>query len=229
MVSAYSPPQLPAQEANYTSQLVRSPCPCINALANHGILPHNGKGITKEAAITALKNAVNLGPSIATVFAAGGVGANPDHSTNTFDLNHVEKHNYIEHDVSLTRNDIAFGSNSDFCPETWKEVWGIYCHEVPQGGDKVTSYHSASKARYQRVVSSKAAHEKAGKEFHYGIKEVILSYGETALLLNVLGKDGIAPLEYIRVLVGKYSLLCPMSVLKKLANTCFRRRRTTPV
>jgi len=185
---------------------VRSPCPCINALANHGILPHNGKGITKDAAITALKSAVNLGPSIATVFAAGGVGANPDHSTNTFDLNHVDKHNFIEHDVSLTRGDIAFGSNCDFSPETWKEVWDIYCGEVPQGGDKVTSYHSASKARYQRVISSKTAHEKAGKEFHYGIKEVILSYGETALLLNVMGKDGIAPLEWIRVLVEEERL-----------------------
>lgn len=197
--------QWPAREANHTPHSVRSPCPCINALANHGILPHNGKGITKEAAITALKSAVNLGSSTATVFAVGGVGANPDHSAHTFDLNHVDKHNFIEHDVSLTRGDIAFGSNCDFSPETWKGVWDIYCSEVPQGGDKVTSYESASKARYQRVLSSKAAHEKAGKEFHYGIKEVILSYGETALLLSVLGKDGVAPLEWIRVLVGKSS------------------------
>jgi len=180
---------------------VRSPCPCINALANHGILPHNGKGITKAMAIDALKKSVNLGGSVATVFAAGGVAANPDHSAHDFDLDHVDKHNFIEHDVSLTRDDFAFGNNSKYSPEIWKEVFDIYVEGCAEGEEKVTSYTSASKARYARVMSSKAKHEKEGKEFNYGIKELILSYGESALLLNVLGKDGVAPLEWIRILI----------------------------
>ncbi|QDS76651.1 hypothetical protein FKW77_008188 [Venturia effusa] len=185
---------------------VRSPCPCINALANHHILPHDGKNITKEMAVTALRSAVNLGAATANVFAAGGIGANPDHSANTFDLNHVAKHNFIEHDVSLSRNDIALGSNCDYDKDVWKSVWDVYVNEIPIGGDKVTSWHSASKARYQRLLNSKKSHEEAGKDWHYGIKEVVLSYGESALLLNVLGKDGIAPLEWIRVFVEEERL-----------------------
>lgn len=200
-------------------------------------------------AITALKSAVNLGASTANVFAAGGIGANPDHAANTFDLNHVAKHNFIEHDVSLTRNDSALGSNCDFDKDVWKGVWDVYVNEVPVGGDKVTSWHSASKARYQRLLKSKRAHEEAGKEWHYGIKEVVLSYGESALLLNVLGKDGIAPLEWIRILVGTFgsplqplltsspqsatfpSTHPPSPITPLISNTIntYKRRRTPPL
>lgn len=178
----------------------------INALANHGILPHDGKGITKAMAVSALTSAVNLGSNIATVFAVGGVASNPDHSAHSFDLNHVDKHNFIEHDVSLSRGDIAFGSNSDYSPEEFKIIFDMYSEAHADGPKGTTTYESASKARYARVVASKEKHERAGKEFHYGIKELILSYGETALFLNVLGKDGIAPLEWVKVLFGIYFL-----------------------
>jgi len=178
---------------------VRSPCPMINALANHGILPHDGKGVTKEMAVKALTSAVNLGPNIATVFAVGGVASNPDHSAHSFNLDHVDKHNFIEHDVSLSRGDIAFGSNSKYAPEHFNKVFDMYCEGHKDGAKGQTTYASASKARYARVVASKEEHEKAGKEFHYGIKELIMSYGETALFLSVLGKDGVAPLEWVKI------------------------------
>lgn len=37
---------------------VRSPCPAMNSLANHGFLPHDGKGITVPDVITALDAAL---------------------------------------------------------------------------------------------------------------------------------------------------------------------------
>lgn len=37
---------------------VRSPCPGINSLANHGFLPHDGKGITIPDLIAALDTAL---------------------------------------------------------------------------------------------------------------------------------------------------------------------------
>lgn len=153
-------------------------------------------------AVEAITSAVNLGSNIATVFAVGGVASNPDHSAHSFDLNHVDKHNFIEHDVSLSRGDIAFGSNSDFSPEEFKKVFDIYCEAHVDGPKGTTTYASASKARHARSMASKEAHERAGKEFRYGIKEIILSYGETALFLNVLGKDGVAPLEWVKVFFG---------------------------
>jgi hypothetical protein len=55
------------------------------------------------------------------------------------------------------------------------------------------------------VVAAKKAHEEAGKDFQYGIKEFVLSYGESALFLGLLGdpKEGKIPVEYLRVLFGK--------------------------
>lgn len=181
---------------------VRSPCPMINALANHHVLPHDGKAITKEMAVNALVSAINLDKGICNVFAAGALTTNPDAAAHSFDLNHLSKHGTIEHDVSLTRNDIALGSNTTFDKEIWATVLKSY------GDSTTTDFHSASKARYDRVIASKKAHEAAGKPYQYGIKEFILSYGETALLLGLLGdpKNGKIPIQYLRTLVGKQIL-----------------------
>jgi len=119
--------------------------------------------------------------------------ANPDHSQHTFDLNHVSKHNWIEHDVSLSRQDIAFGSNEAFDKERFHSFIGSF------GEVEGTDYKKASEARYKRVLESKERHEKEGKEWTYGIKELIMSYGETALYLNLLGHDGVAPLEWVKI------------------------------
>jgi len=144
-------------------------------------------------AVQAVVNAVNCNSTLASIFAMAGVGANPDHSAHTFDLNHVDKHNWIEHDVSLSRQDTAFGSNSKFDKEQFDKFLAVF------GDKEATDYATASKARYLRVQESKARHEKEGKEFTYGIKEIIMSYGETALYLNLLGHDGIAPLEWVKI------------------------------
>jgi hypothetical protein len=179
----------------------------INALANHHILPHSGKGITKSMAVNALTSSINLSPGIASIFASGAVIANPDHSAHYFDLDQVSKHGLIEHDVSLSRNDFAFGDNHSFDAGIWEEVVGSY------GEETETSFESVSKARYGRLLACKKAHEEAGKEFTYGIKEFVLSYGESALFLGLLGdpKEGKIPLEYLRVLFRKWCSWCRKS------------------
>ncbi|KAI9047379.1 hypothetical protein LZ554_008825 [Drepanopeziza brunnea f. sp. 'monogermtubi'] len=177
---------------------VRSPCPMLNALANHHILPHSGRGISKPQIVSVLTQILNLGPGIAALFAAGALKAAPEGSgADTFDLDHLAKHGLVEHDVSLTRSDAALGDNSTFDAEVWREVIASY------GDATETSFESASRARYGRVVSAREAHRAAGKEFEYGVKEFILSYGESALFLGILGgpEDGKVPLEYLKVLV----------------------------
>jgi Peroxidase, family 2 len=171
----------------------------INALANHHILPHSGKGITKSMAVAALTSSINLSPGVASLFASVAITANPDHSAHSFDLDQVDKHGLIEHDVSLSRNDIAFGDNHSFDQSIWETVMSTY------GDETETSFESVSKARYERFLASKKAHEEAGKDFTYGIKEFVLSYGESALFLGLLGspKEGKIPLEYLRVLFRK--------------------------
>ncbi|KAF2488826.1 Cloroperoxidase [Lophium mytilinum] len=175
---------------------VRSPCPMINALANHHVLPHNGKKITKEMAITALVDAIKLDSKIATVFAGYAVTANPDSAAHSFDLDMVDKHGLIEHDVSLSRSDYALGDNHTFDKGVWERVMSTY------EGKTETDFATVSEARYGRVLAAKKAHEEAQKTFEYGIKEFVLSYGESALFLGILGdpKEGKIPVEYLRVL-----------------------------
>jgi hypothetical protein len=171
----------------------------MNALANHHVLPHNGKGITKEMAVKALSDAINLDPAVAKIFASVAITTNPDHHANFFDLDHVSKHGVIEHDVSLSRNDKNLGDNTTFDPWVWENVIKSY------GDNTETDFASASKARYERVIACKKAHEAAAKDFQYGIKEFILSYGETALFLGLLGdpKHGKIPIKYLKALFGK--------------------------
>jgi len=205
-MAAKSPPNHP--EIDWTkwrapeSGEVRSPCPVLNSLANHGVLPRDGKGVTKEMAVKAMTSAINLDADIAKIFASVALMTNPDAHAHSFDLNHVSKHGLIEHDASLTRDDIAFGDNHTFNPDIWKSVLDTY------GDSKETNFALASEARYNRVIACKKAHEAANKEFIYGIKETILSYGETAILMSLLGdpKNGKIPVEYLKIVVEEERL-----------------------
>ena len=76
------------------------------------------------------------------------------------------------------------------------------------GTQTKTDFHSVSKARYERVTACKEAHEKAKKDFQYGIKELILSYGESALFLSLLGDpdEGKIELKHLKVLFGESNI-----------------------
>lgn len=148
----------------------------------------------------ALTRSINLDSSIANLFASVAITANPDHSSHSFDLDQVDKHGLIEHDVSLSRNDVAFGDNHTFNKEIWEESIKVY------GENTETSFATVSQARYDRVIACKKAHAEAKKDFQYGIKEFIFSYGESALFLGILGSpdEGKIPLEYLKVLFRKF-------------------------
>lgn len=80
----------------------------LNALANHGILPHDGKNISFRQLNTAVRQSFNFAPSFCFFvphFAADFLGRSYLHDK--FDLEELSKHNAIEHDASLTRHDAA--------------------------------------------------------------------------------------------------------------------------
>ncbi|KAJ4490297.1 Chloroperoxidase, partial [Lentinula aciculospora] len=84
----------------------RSACPMLNALANHGILPHDGKNISFKAMNTTVRSTYNFAPSFCYFvpnYMAGILKKN--YSKDTFDLAEISVHNGIEHDASLTRED----------------------------------------------------------------------------------------------------------------------------
>jgi hypothetical protein len=88
----------------------RSACPMLDALANHSILPHSGRGITFRQLNRTVRSTFNFAPSFCFFvphFAANFLGKS--YWSGTFDLEDLSKRvkGCIEHDASLTRRDIA--------------------------------------------------------------------------------------------------------------------------
>lgn len=88
----------------------RSACPMLNAMANHGILPHDGKNITFKELNETVRQTFNFAASFC--FFVPNFSArflNRSYSRDRFDLADLSLHadNAIEHDASLTRQDVA--------------------------------------------------------------------------------------------------------------------------
>jgi len=85
----------------------RSPCPALNALANHSYLPHDGRDISTIQLIRVLREHYHISLPLATVLSLGGVL-----TCGRFfkvDLQDLALHNHIEHDASLTHRNAGPG------------------------------------------------------------------------------------------------------------------------
>ncbi|KAI9167867.1 ABC multidrug transporter B [Paramyrothecium foliicola] len=92
----------------------RPPCPGLNALANQGYLPRDGKNITLPRLEAALMEALHMTGTIAHALASS---VKPLlHEDGTFDLVDLRKHGVIEHDRSMTRLDFRQGDNYTMQP-----------------------------------------------------------------------------------------------------------------
>ncbi|KAH0042351.1 Cloroperoxidase, partial [Aureobasidium melanogenum] len=98
----------------------RGPCPGLNALANQGYLPRNGRNITLPQVEEALVTALHMDKALATAI------TNPLRSllrkNGTFDLVLMRQHNVIEHDASFTRLDFREGDNYNFQPTLFRKM-----------------------------------------------------------------------------------------------------------
>ncbi|KAH6653063.1 Chloroperoxidase [Truncatella angustata] len=92
----------------------RGPCPMMNTLANHGFLPRDGRNITKANAISALGNGLNFDATLAGIMWEQAIIANPSANASFFTLDHLNRHNVLEHDASLSRTDAYLGNNHAF-------------------------------------------------------------------------------------------------------------------
>ncbi|KAK7049805.1 hypothetical protein VNI00_005235 [Paramarasmius palmivorus] len=87
----------------------RSACPALNAMANHGIFPRDGKNITFKELSAKVHETYNFAPSFCFFvpnYAAGFLKR--DYNKDKFDLEELSLHNAIEHDGSVTREDAHF-------------------------------------------------------------------------------------------------------------------------
>ncbi|KAJ6545424.1 Chloroperoxidase [Mycena capillaripes] len=103
------PPFVPPKEGDS-----RSCCPALNAMANHGIFPHDGRNI-KFTDMSALVHATfNFAPTFCR-FVPGVMAdkLNRNYKTDKCDLADINLHNGIEHDASLTRQDAKYDPDQD--------------------------------------------------------------------------------------------------------------------
>ncbi|PNS14734.1 hypothetical protein CAC42_1756 [Sphaceloma murrayae] len=187
-----SPSGLPAWHPPVAGE-VRSPCPGLNALANHDICPRNGKGYTIPILTDCLAKGLNMGPDFSLFVGTAGIASNPNPLAMYFDLDMISRHNVvIEHDASLSRADAFTGDNRSFNQTIWDTVTKYF------DGSNVATIPTAAKAKYNRVVTEK----NRDPGFSYGPVQFVFSYGETAIYLSTMGdpKTGVAPVNYINAL-----------------------------
>ncbi|KAF4602768.1 hypothetical protein EYR40_005985 [Pleurotus pulmonarius] len=85
---------------------VRSPCPALNTMANHGYINRSGKNLTAAALTSALQKCYNLSLPLAIVLSYGGfILLHRYNFLRGIDLKEVGKHGYVEHDASLVHRD----------------------------------------------------------------------------------------------------------------------------
>ncbi|KAM6489369.1 Chloroperoxidase [Amanita muscaria] len=83
----------------------RSPCPALNAMANHGYIPRDGQKITVIDLVKGLRGCYGLSLPLAIVLAFGGFFLLK--RVKPVSLYHIGKHNAIEHNASLVHEDCA--------------------------------------------------------------------------------------------------------------------------
>ncbi|KAL8420602.1 hypothetical protein RB594_003406 [Gaeumannomyces avenae] len=167
----------------------RSPCPGLNALANHGYLPRDGFNISAEQYFKAVDEGINFSRDTIQKLVAMGLSISTTGNNNTFHLDDINKHNAIEHDSSLSRNDAFFGDNHSFNPTIWNATRAWFT-------EPVIDREHAARAVVQRLVAAKASNP------GFGLTEdqERLAVGATALFMSALGDkvNGTVRRDYVR-------------------------------
>ncbi|KAK0648319.1 Chloroperoxidase [Cercophora newfieldiana] len=180
---------------------VRSPCTGLNNLANHGFLPRSGKNIDIETLRVAVKAAFNYDPETFDFAFKQAVDFNLTTTGNpqTFNLDDLAKHDAIEFDGSLSRNDFYFGGNNNhFNPAIWASTakyLKLYDYG-PHKKDRYITVEAAAKARAARVKDAM----KVNPAFNASEAQQMGSPGTTALYLTTMWDvdAGAAPKAWVR-------------------------------
>ncbi|KAK7957724.1 Cloroperoxidase [Apiospora saccharicola] len=155
----------------------RSPCPLLNALANHGYLPHDGRDVDRDTAVDALEDAVNMDRPLASFFFDQALNTVPVANATRFSLHHLIQHNAIEHDASLSRPDAFFSSHQDvFDPAVFAETRSHW-------PDPVINVRQAAAARLGRMRTS----NRTNPAFELNQAGAPASVAETAVYIIAFG------------------------------------------
>ncbi|KAH7382238.1 Chloroperoxidase [Pyrenochaeta sp. MPI-SDFR-AT-0127] len=156
---------------------LRSPCPALNTLANHGFLPHDGRNITLAMLKTAAKDGLNVGPLVPEQGFGRAILLNPDPNATFIDLSMLHKHNHIEHDSSFSRRDTFFDPTNPFDAATFDSFLSYF------GNEQNITVAAAENARARHALDM----SKLNPEFGLTKAQVGVIQGEIATMLAVFG------------------------------------------
>ncbi|KAF5343164.1 hypothetical protein D9758_017056 [Tetrapyrgos nigripes] len=121
---------------------VRSPCPFLNTLANHGYVPRSGKNVTIPDIVKGGREGFNVGPNFLS--SAGKLGLLTSSNIDSFNLDDLNLRGCLELDSSLTRPDAFFAPNNANLPFN-ETVYQIMASSNPG----VDYYNVTSQAQVQ--------------------------------------------------------------------------------
>lgn len=206
----------------------RSACPMLNAMANHGILPHDGKNITFKDLNTKVRQTFNFASSFC--FFVPNFSArflNRSYSNDRFDLADLSLHadNAIEHDASLTRQDVALEPDQGkpdlgLVHDLLKEATG----KMPDGSPMLTKADLARALSKRRADARKTNPRYTESFFHnmfgsakyvHSHVRVYITHGSTAEIITDFESSSSTMLT---IFGGRVEDLTPMLVEERFSD-----------
>jgi hypothetical protein len=168
-------------------------------LANHGFIHHDGKKMTIPHLIKGLAEGMNMGADFTVAIGGAGLLASPFPLGGSFDLDDLNMHNFpIEHDASMSRQDAALGNDQPFYNPNWQQYISFFDNKT------TTDVPTAARAKFARYQDSLTKN----RDFTYGPREFIFSYGENAIYLQAMSDpvSGKANVDYVKTLFEQEKL-----------------------
>lgn len=157
----------------------RGPCPALNALANGGHIPRDGKATVAEL-VKAMESALGIAPSIGANLANQAMdhlGKPGPNGAKVLSLADLAEHGFIEHDASLTRRDAHKGDAAEVLPALIEQLVAL------SKDGKTLTLEDMAVAHQLRMAQSRT-------EGHaVPIKADVLGTVEAALLFKVLARN----------------------------------------
>ncbi|KAJ3828024.1 Peroxidase, family 2-domain-containing protein [Lentinula raphanica] len=170
---------------------VRSPCPGMNTLANHGFIPRDGTNLTIPMVLKAVdvvyNNPVDPVLNLALKMALLTTDA-PD----SFTLDDLKLHGTIEHDASLSRSDYALGDNLHFNSTVFNST--LLQSDLSPDVYDITSVG--------QILEERLAHaKKENPDLVNTVKERQSQLLEASLFLSAMGdaRTGVAPKKFVDI------------------------------
>ena len=171
---------------------LRSSCPCMNTLSNHGYLRRDGGNNTRASIKSAFVNVLNIGEDVGEFFLNAAFGFGMGEGQNeTLRLSAINGHDLIEHDVSLVRNDQFFHNDIFSINQTLVQKLLSFSSD-----GKTISIADLGRFRKDRFDESKATNP----QLTFGRAQEIGAFGEGALLLATFGTK--MPINQVESFLG---------------------------